>query len=383
MFRHIFCYNLKADLRDRDLVFWTVAFPLILASLFGLVFANISNSEVFNKIPVAVVNNVVWQQDTQLQSVMEQVSSGENALFDLRLMTEAEAMAELAEDKIRGILTPRRTGDSLTALDVTATNSGLSQSIIKTFADEYQQVSTSWMGVLALDPTVDMAALQQTSERDWLADRPLGSGSPDTMMTYYYALIAMTCLYGGFWGLKEVMNVQANQSAQATRIVVSPISRPLMILASSAAKFLVHFSSILLLLIYLRFALNIGFGDDLWRILLVCFLGSVLGVSIGALISSLFNVREGARVGILIGFSMVSSAMAGLNSAQVKYAVSQNAPILSWLNPANLISDSFYALYYYETDTRFWNNIIVMSVMIVVFGAVVAFKLRRQRYASI
>lgn len=383
MFGHIFRYNLKADLRDRDLVFWTLAFPLILATLFGLVFSNISTSEAFNKIPVAVVDNAVWHEDKQLQSVMKQISEGDDALFDLKLSTEAEAMAALSEDKIRGILTPRRTEQSLTALDVTATNSGITQSIIKTFADEYLQVSASWLGVLSLDPTVDITALQQTSEREWLADRPLGSGSPDTMMNYYYALIAMTCLYGGFWGLKEVMNVQANQSAQATRIVVSPISRPLMILGSLTAKLLIHFSAIILLLLYLRFALNIGFGDDLAKILLVCFLGSLLGVTIGALISALINVAEGARVGILIGFSMVSSAMAGLNSAQIKYTISQNAPIVSWLNPADLITDSFYALYYYETDTRFWSNIIVMTVMIIVFGAIVAFKLRRQRYASI
>ena len=51
MFWHIFRYNLKSDLRDRALVFWTLAFPLILATLFGMAFANLGQTEGFQPDP--------------------------------------------------------------------------------------------------------------------------------------------------------------------------------------------------------------------------------------------------------------------------------------------------------------------------------------------
>ena len=105
---------------------------------------------------------------------------------------------------------------------MTVANPGLSPSIIKVFADEYLQTAANWRSVMVLDPQIDTAALQRTASREWLANRPLSSANPDTTLVYFYALIAMTCLYGGFWGMKEIMQVQADQSTQAARVVISP-----------------------------------------------------------------------------------------------------------------------------------------------------------------
>lgn len=413
MFWHVFHYSLKADLRDRALVFWTLAFPLILATLFGMAFANLNQTEAFNRIPVAVVDNAAWQADSSLRTVMQEVSAGDNALFSLRILPENEALAALRENKVTGVLTARsvtaaqtaQSGQSgqagqagpttqsgqpaamalppVTALDVTVTQTGLSPSIIKVFADEYMQTAANWRSILTLDPAVDLAALQQTATREWLTSRPLSQANPNTILVYFYALIAMTCLYGGFWGMKEVMEVQADQSGQAVRIVVSPVSRLKLILASSAAKMVIHFSSILILLAYLQFGLHIGFGQDLGRIVLAAFVGSVLGLAMGAVIGAAVHVGEGAKTGILIGFTMLCSMFAGLNNAEMKYITIKNLPAMAWINPANLIGDSFYALYYFDTHTRYWSNILVMLVFIAACGTFVALKLRRQRYASL
>ncbi len=416
MFWHVFRYSLKADLRDRALVFWTLAFPLILATLFGMAFANLNQTEAFSRIPIAVVDNAAWQADSSLRTVMQEVSAGDSALFSLRVLPENEALAALRENKVTGVLTARsvtaapdaqsgqsaptaqsgqagQSGQSgqpgaltrlpVTALDVTVTQIGLAPSIIKVFADEYMQTAANWRSILTLDPAVDLAALQQTATREWLTSRPLSQANPNTILVYFYALIAMTCLYGGFWGMKEVMEVQADQSGQAVRIVISPVSRLKLILASSAAKMVIHFSSILILLAYLQFGLHIGFGQDLGRIVLAAFVGSVLGLAMGAVIGAAVHVSEGAKTGILIGFTMLCSMFAGLNNAEMKYITIKNLPAMAWINPANLIGDSFYALYYFDTHTRYWSNILVMLVFIAACGTFVALKLRRQRYASL
>jgi len=70
-------------------------------------------------------------------------------------------------------------------------------------------------------------------------------------------------------------------------------------------------------------------------------------------------------------------------SADIKYIVMTKAPILAYLNPANLITDSFYALYYYNTHTQFFTDILLLCGFTLIFSAVTYFVLRRQKYASL
>ena len=67
----------------------------------------------------------------------------------------------------------------------------------------------------------------------------------------------------------------------------------------------------------------------------------------------------------------------------MKYVVDKNVPIVNLLNPASMITDGFYSLYYYNTYDRYLFNIISLLAFtfIMIF---VSFKgLRRQKYDSI
>ena len=45
MFIHNYLYSLRLMLGNKQLVFWTLAFPLIMAMLFNMAFSNIEKSE--------------------------------------------------------------------------------------------------------------------------------------------------------------------------------------------------------------------------------------------------------------------------------------------------------------------------------------------------
>ena len=57
MFLHNFKYSLKTLLRNKGLIFWTFAFPIILGTLFNLAFSDIENKETLDIIDIAIVNN--------------------------------------------------------------------------------------------------------------------------------------------------------------------------------------------------------------------------------------------------------------------------------------------------------------------------------------
>ena len=77
----------------------------------------------------------------------------------------------------------------------------------------------------------------------------------------------------------------------------------------------------------------------------------------------LLKIR-GIKIAILIGASMF--ACPGMMYQGTKYIIA-NIPILSYLNPVNLLTDAFYCLYYYDTFTRYALNIVLLCVFIIVF----------------
>ena len=70
------------------------------------------------------------------------------------------------------------------------------------------------------------------------------------------------------------------------------------------------------------------------------FFRSLIGVSIGMFIDDFGKMQEGAKIGIILGISMVSSFLAGLMNGNMKDIVEKSVPIVNRINPASLISDA-------------------------------------------
>jgi len=334
-------------------------------------------------VPIAVVDNDAYRQDEALQGILTAVSHSEEGsqdqpLFAIDELSLADAEAALANDQIAGYIVPGET------LGIVVRQSGIRQTILKIFTDEYLQVHSATETIVKENPAAAAGLGALLSRRlDLIRDQAAGTANPDTTLVYYYALIAMACLYGGFWGVKEVESIQANQSPQAARISMVPVSKMKIFASSLFAALSIQYLSILILLAYLDFILQVRFGSQIGLILLGSLTGSLLGVAIGLLIGTLTKRNESVKTALLIGFSMVSSYLSGLMIVNIKYIVTRAAPIVSWINPANLISDAFYALYYYDSRTRFFTNIAIQLVMIVIISTIVVLRIRRQRYASL
>ena len=375
MFLFNYRYRLKCIFKDRQLMFWTFLFPILLATLFNLAFANLSSSENFVKVNVAVVQN----QELDQNPAFTQAINGADDLFIVKYTTQAEADTLLKDNQIDGyiVFDPD--------LNLVVNQSGLNQTIIRGFLDDFKQSSATIVTIITQNPTaLDSGILAGVSSRsEYLKAVSASQSNPDPVVNYFYALIAMTCLYGGFLGVKEVVAIQADLSAVGARINLAPTNKLTVFLSSMLAATTVQLLELLILLGFLVGVLGIGFGDQLGYIVLTCIVGSLTGVTFGACIGSIIKKGEGLKIGILIGSTMTMSFLAGMMSADMKYIVMTKAPILSYLNPASLITDSFYALYYYNTHTQFFTDILLLCGFIIAFSSVTYFVIRRQKYASL
>lgn len=378
MFAHIFKYRLKCMLRDKETIFWTLLFPLLLAVFFHMALANVNSGEIFKAINVAVVDDVNYQSNQYFKTALNEASQGDDKLFNLKVTSKADADQLLNNNSIAGYIVVE------TPIKLVVNKSGFNQNIIKSFIDNYLQTVSAVDSILLTDPTKQQELLSNLGDRQQYVTEVSGtSAEPDNILNIFYTLIAMACFYGGFFGMREVTDIQADISPLAARINVAPVHKLKTFISSVSASFLIHLSEMLLLLIFLRFVLQVDFGAKVGYVLLTTVIGSAAGVFFGAFISALVKKSEGMKVAILISVTMVGCFLAGMMYQNMKYIVAQNVPVLSYLNPVNLLTDAFYCLYYYDTLSRYALNIGILCVFIVIFCLVTYITIRRRKYASL
>jgi len=380
MFFHIFYNRLKCIIRDKELVFWSLIFPLILGTLFNLAFSNLTKQEAFKTIDIAVVNNEAYQKDTGFKSFLADVSQGEDKLFNINLSTKEDAEELLDNGKVDGYITVD------TKINLVVKNSGFSQTIIKAVLDEYSQTVSAVGSILTNNPTATHSKLLEDigNRKEYTKNIQIGrKQKPDSSVNYFFTLIAMSCFYGSFFGLKEITDIQADLSKRAARLNVAPVRKMKVLIAGLCAGYLVLLLETLILISYLVFALKVDFGNQIGYILLTCFVACATGISFGAIVSAVVKKTEGVKTAILIVFTMIAAFLAGMMFENIKYIVQKNVPILAYLNPVALITDAFYALYCYDTHTRFFINIGLLNGFTVLFCLSTYLIIRRQKYASI
>lgn len=387
MFMHVFSYRLRCLVRDKQTVFWTLIFSLLLATLFYFAFAHLTTErERFEPVKAVVVNNQAYRENAGFRQVLEFLSKpGENQILEIAVTDEHEAERLLEDGVVFGIITVGEPiGTAGEPIGLTVKQLGINQSILKAVLDEYAQTSKTVAGIVAKNPDAARQLIRELENRQSYTEQvSFSDAMPDTMLGFFYALIAMACIYSSFWGLRNTVDVQADLSARGARRSVAPTHKLKVVIADAAAALVVSFTEVLILLAYLALVLQISFGNQLGYVLLTCLAGCIAGVSLGNFIGTVVRGNEGVKTGILIGTSMAMSFLAGLMWVDIKHTIDLKAPVLSYINPAALVTDAFYSLYVFDTHRRFFTNIGMLCLISVVMCTASFMRLRRERYASI
>lgn len=382
MFLHTFRYTAKQLLRQKAVLFWNLIFPLLLSSLFAFAFNGMAESEAFEAIPVAVVLQEN-KTGSAFSKVMEQLSQpGEEPLFVATYTTMEDALALLERKDIVGILQE----NSTISLSVSTEMSGmkLEQSILDSFVAGYNIQQQALEQIAIHHPEKLADAISYLSEEiNYNAETSYSDGDMDPMITYFFNLIAMSCLFASTGGLQIAMHNQANISPLGARKCISPVPKLISYAGTLSATILHQFLCVLLALGYMIFILNINFGTQYGYILLTGFLGSMAGVCFGFFLGSFGKFGEVTKFGIAITFMMGCSFLSGLMMQNIRIYVEQACPWLNRINPAALITDSFYALTVYQSHERYFTNSISLIIISAVFGLLGILMVRREKYAAL
>lgn len=387
MFIRDFLYTIKIMVRGRVSIFWTLVFPLLLATFMYMAFGNIyEQDEMFRNIKVAVVTED--ESINGLNYMLDALSDGDDALLSVTRMSKSDAEMSLADEEVEGII---YTDD----VRLTVAESSVNASILETVLSEYKQYEHAlkdiykdgiglqqyMSGTSGVDDMSDLVE-KLSEQRSYYTEKSSTEGSQNVYNNYFYAIFAMSCLFASLSSIEMMSNLQANVSATGKRKNVSPQRKMTFVLAEFAALLLIHFVVEVISFIYMS-CIGVDFGDRVWEILLTLFVGCFIGLAIGVIVGAISKLAEGTKIGIVIGISMVMSILSDLCINGIKYEIQQHVPIINKLNPAALISDSFYALNVYSDHQVFTENIVIMTIEAVVLIAVGILMVRRNRYASV
>ena len=387
MFIRDFLYTIKILMRAKVSIFWTLVFPILLATFMYMAFGNIyEQDEMFRNIKVAVVTED--ESANGLNYMLDALSDGDDALLSVARMSESDAEKLLADEEVEGIIYTDN-------VKLTVAESSVNASILETVLSEYKQYEHALKDIykdgIGLQQYMagtsggdDMSNLVEklSEQRSYYTEKASTEGSQNVYNNYFYAIFAMSCLFASLSSIGMMNNLQANVSATGKRKNVSPQRKMTFVLAEFAALLLIHFVVEVISFIYMS-CIGVDFGDRVWEILLTLFVGCFIGLAIGVIVGAISKLAEGTKIGIVIGISMVMSILSDLCMNGIKYEIQQHAPIINKLNPAALISDSFYALNVYSDHQVFTENIVIMTIEAMVLITVGILMVRRNRYASV
>ncbi len=383
MFFHNFKYTLKVLFKNKGLLFWTFAFPIIMATLFNMAFGNWVESEKFDPIDIAIINNSYYEKNTLAKTIFDSISKkDENQVFEIVYTTKEEASELLNDKKITGYI--EYTSDNS---NIVINSNSVSSTIIKTVVDEidtysamfndlirYESNKTSNMNEIINDVINKITNIQ-------IKTKDVSLKKFDIVIIEYYSLISMACLYGGFISLTCISNSLATSSKKGKRVEVAPTKKSITIFSSLLAGFIAQMLGVLLLLGYIKL-IGINLYVDNIKLLIISTLGVLSGISLGLIISTISNKNDDTKLGIIIAISMACCVMAGMTGVSLKHVIDTKLPLLNKINPAAMLTDGLYSLYYNDFN-RYLTNIFSLLLFVIVLVLISICSLRRKKYDNI
>ena len=378
MFWHNYCYSIKSIFRNKSAVIWTLIFPIALATFMYMAFGNLFDTdELMTVIPVAVVEK---EENKGLEALLEALSEeGEDQIFSVQKLSEEEALKALYNGDVNGIIYK---GEEIS---LTVGENGYMSTIIKTIIEQYTQSEAIVKDIIsstASEEEKSAAIKALLDNKTYFTEGKTSNGYQNIYYNYFYAIFAMSSMFASFIAVERISKMQANTSSLGIRRAIIPKGKAMMLCSEFLAMVTTQFAVMIIAFIYMNI-IGIRFNDKYLAILLILLLGPCVGLAIGAIIGSFAKIGDGAKMGICVSIGMGLSVMADLVASGVKDTIEHTIPILNRLNPAALISDAFYSLNVYDSYKRYFTDIALLVVIMVVLLTISVQILRRNTYASL
>ncbi len=381
MFLRIFTYKIKELSRKYWLVGWNFVFPLVLATAFFLGFGNLikEDPDTLQTIDVGYVNQL--DKSAGFEQVLKELSKENDegtTLLNLHTYSSKdEAVKDMNSDIIFGFYLESQDG-----IETVVRSNSYVSTIMNEIVREYNNYTDVINDIAKKHPEKVPAAMDAiSSNNSFISEHSFGQNTSQYLQ-YFYALLAMTSLFSSWISTSMLEGMCANMSECGKRVECSPASKFLSIAAGILAGTLLQIVSNIIVVIYIQYILGINLGVPMGTMIILCSIGSGLGISAGTLMGSMIR-NERLLVTVPLFFTMICSFFSGLMWGQIKQIIQYRCPIFNKINPAALLTDAMYVRATYGPTAEFYQDTFIMCLMIVGCLIVSTLFLRRRKYVSL
>ncbi|SFO24355.1 ABC-2 type transport system permease protein [Pseudobutyrivibrio sp. JW11] len=381
MFIRIFTYSLKNLSRKYWLVGWNFLFPLVLATAFFLGFGNLikEDPDTFQTLEVGYVNELEESAgfDQVLEELSEENDEGTTVLNLHTYSSKDDAVKAMNNGDIKGFYLESEDG-----VETIIISNGYDSTIMNEIVREYDNYTDVITQIAKDHPEKVADAIEAiTSENSFISEYNFGNETSQYIQ-YFYALLAMTSLFSSWISTAILDGMCANMSEMGKRVECTPTPKFMSITASLLAGVLLQIISNIIVVIYIQYILGINLGVPIGTMILLCTIGSALGISTGTLMGSVIR-NQRLLVTVPLFFTMICSFFSGLMWGQIKQIIQYNCPIINKINPAALLTNAMYVRSTYGATAEFHQDVLIMCGMIVGCIIVASIFLRRRKYVSL
>ncbi len=383
-----FKYAVLVPLRERQFLFWMVAFPIMLFTVYSLAFSGLDNTADM-KIDFGVTAD----------NVLEPILASTGA-FNITREDDSVLRQKLLDGEIDGYLDK----DYVLFTSNSEISKDVSSLIINGIKNHGVATVIKYKAEIALDATDDsiiamslgeiapymLSAYQKAAASNDVENLMFKSRidyknqSGGVLRIVMFSTFAMIAMYGIYFGINNAEYMQSYLNPVALRIGVSPCKKRSIVFTMFLVGVLFSVILDLIIILYVNFVLGVSLFSEYKMTVLILVIAAVfsnvLGIVIGSIKTGAKNKKEPIVANVLVFIALFSGMYGGLNN--VRY-LEKNAPFLNWINPIYLINKSIYRVNYLNTSEGVYYYMGILLVFSAVLLGLMVLILRRKTYDSL
>lgn len=381
-------YFTLMSLKQRDFVFWMLAFPMLLCSVYWLGFSRLDNPDAI-KIKLGMTENFGIERILGTVPVFEMVKGEQDELEEKLVNKEIDAFL----DENFELIVPEFNEKTKLAANI---------------LEEVKKYSTAF--IIGINRRDDLGlkdgdilnySLKELS--DFMAENTNSilpsmrefsvkvqnrldeqTAENSVLKIVLFTSLAMFSLNGIYIGVNYITIIQGYLSPLGIRIAASPYKKGNLIIVAFLTSLALNLLFNLILYLFIRFVLGVNLLSNYSLSCLVYFVASCFGSALGILFGTTRKLNDIQKTNITTAVLLTLSFLCGLaGDLSFKNLIEKNLPIINRINFVNLINESFYQANIIGDFSKLYRNMGILAVETVILLVLAVLLLRRNSYDSL
>lgn len=269
--------NIKMFLRDKGALFWSLFFPVVIITIFGVLD--------FTKMGSGIVG-LVYSDETKVYAEQVKQIFEQNDNYKFQVGSKKDEIAELEND------------DRLLVLEF-AISEETGHILVNTYMSKQNEQAGAIVTLITEKVLADISLKTQNIVLPFEVHQEVINTNNLRYIDYMVpGIVALSLMQGSLFGVINIIVVNREKGI-LRRIFATPLSRSVFLISNILARMLISLAQITILLTFCYLVFHIQIVGSLWLVAFTAILGSLAFLALGLLFSGFAKTSDSAQAMIM------------------------------------------------------------------------------------